>query len=184
MIRCRHPPPRSLNSSQLYSFLLLSILLFFHWSLRSISFPLWPHKRLFKPWLFFLFTSDLHRHFGATSAISLHRDRASTHASFFQVMSLEFGLRTDWHHGTTSPGELVTFNIRRKFKFSSAEESQIFSKTQKIIITPDSFDIDFLHRFSSSSFGRVTTRSTAFTLLRARQVRRLLSRFYAGSMYE
>ena len=30
----------------------------------------------------FFITSDLHRHFGAPSAISLHRDGASTHALF------------------------------------------------------------------------------------------------------
>ena len=41
-------------------------------------FPSWPRKRLFKHDFFFYTTSDLHRHFGATSAI-LFRDRASIH---------------------------------------------------------------------------------------------------------
>ena len=42
----------------------------------------------FKPHFFFFFftTSDFYRHFGATSAISLHRGRASTHALCFRLL--------------------------------------------------------------------------------------------------
>jgi len=83
-------------------------------------------------------------------------------------MSLDFGLRTDWHQGTTSPGELVTFNIRRKFKFSSAEGSHFFSKNEKIINNPtastSTFFIDFHQARSAGLLQGV-----------------LLSRFYARS---
>lgn len=80
--------PHFNRSTLLYSTLLLFNLLFSSSfsliSQRTTFIPTWPTKRLFKPWLFLFFSSDLHRRFGATSAISLHRHRELTHASFVQ----------------------------------------------------------------------------------------------------
>ena len=97
----------------LFSSLLLSS---FEFNLLSnmateAPFPTWS--------VLFLFTSDLHRHFGATSAVLFMetepRDTSYLQGVtlvFHQVMSLTFDVHIDCHHGATTdrrPAEFVKF---------------------------------------------------------------------------
>lgn len=110
MIRCRHRLPRSLYSSTLiFSIPLIHslLLLLFSWPVSSTIFLLWPHKSLFEPRIFCFFTRDLQSHFGATSAVSLHRDSGLTHASLFQVINLYF-----WFTNRPVPRNGVSRRIR------------------------------------------------------------------------
>ena len=159
------PITRLLHSS-FFSPLLGSLLLIF------IFISQWPHERLFKQSLSFYIVTDLHRHVRATSAVPLMET-----GIWYTSFESGYAPRYRSTHKQVPRSDVQLTLISTRFSRKSHHIFKYWGISYKIKI---SLDFAAPHRRSSSSFG-LLKRQDRFTLPRAEQVRKPLSRYHACS---